>query len=425
LKAVILTAGEGTRMRPLTLTRPKTMLPVAGKPIIQYNIEALRDAGIKEILMIVGYQENMVRDYFKDGKDLGVKISYITQQSRLGTAHAIGFAREFIKEQFIVLNGDIIIDPLLLNDLIQKYSDFNAKSMMVLTEVEDPCSFGVVMLNGNKVTEIIEKPEAGEAPSNLINTGIYVFDPDIFSCIEKTPESSRGEYEITDSLKIQMEEGKKVAGVVSNKKWIDIGKPWELLKINEDFLNNMESKIEGDVEKGATLEGMVVLGKGSIIRAGSYIQGPVHIGENCDVGPNCYLRKYTFLGKNVRVGNAVEIKNSIIMDHTNVNHLSYIGDSIIGSRCNIAAGTNIANLRFDDKKIKLNIKGEKVDSGRRKFGVVFADGVKTGINSSFNPGVTVGCNSSIGAGAVIHQDIDSEKMVMVKQEHIIIDKNKK
>ncbi len=425
MKAVILTAGEGTRMRPLTLTRPKTMLPVAGKPIIQYNIEALRDAGISEILMIVGYQENMVRDYFKDGKDLGVKISYITQQSRLGTAHAIGYAREFIKEQFIVLNGDIIIEPLLLYDLIRKYSNFNAKSMMVLTEVEDPCSFGVVMLDGDNVTEIIEKPEAGEAPSNLINTGIYIFDPDIFSCIEKTHESSRGEYEITDSLKIQMEEGKKVAGVVSNKKWIDIGKPWELLKINEDFLNNMEGKIEGNVEKGATLEGEVVLGKGSTIRAGSYIQGPVHIGENCDVGPNCYLRKYTFLGKDVRVGNAVEIKNSIIMDHTNVNHLSYIGDSIIGSRCNIAAGTNIANLRFDDKNIKLNIKGEKVDSGRRKFGVVFADGVKTGINSSFNPGVTVGCNSAIGAGAIIHQDIDSEKLVMVKQEHLIIDKNKK
>jgi UDP-N-acetylglucosamine diphosphorylase/glucosamine-1-phosphate N-acetyltransferase len=423
MKAVILTAGEGTRMRPLTLTRPKTMLPVGGKPILQYNVEALQDAGITEILLVVGYKEEMVKTHFGDGTELGVKISYITQEERLGTAHAIGYAREFADNQFIVLNGDIIIDPDLIKDLIDKYHNRSAHSMMVLTEVEDPSSFGVVELNGDKVKRIVEKPKPGEAPSNLINTGIYIFNNSIFSCIDKTPKSPRGEYEITDSLEIQVSEGKNVVGLSSDKKWIDIGRPWELLDINEQLLSQIRGKIEGRVEKGVTIEGPVILGKDSIIRSGSYIQGPVHIGKGCDIGPNCYLRGFSYLGDNVSIGNAVEIKNSIIMDNTNVNHLTYVGDSIIGAKCNVAAGTNIANLRFDDKTVKMMVKGEKVDSGRRKLGVVFGDGVKTGINSTFNPGVSVGINSSVGSGTIIYSDIESHKIVLAKQEHQVIDKN--
>ena len=152
--------------------------------------------------------------------------------------------------------------------------------------------------------------------------------------------------------------------------------------------------------------------------------GPVYIGENCDIGPNTFLRKYTSLGNNVSVGNAVEIKNSIIMDHTNVNHLTYVGDSIIGSKCNIAAGTNIANLRFDDGNIKIRVKGDKIDSGRRKMGVVFGDGVKTGINTSFNPGVKIGVNSRIGAGAIVSKDLESNKVLIPLQKHHIIDNNR-
>jgi len=425
MMAVLLTAGEGTRMRPLTLTKPKTMLPVAGKPILQYNVESLRSAGIENIKMVVGYKKERLMKYFRDGTDFGVKITYIEQKERLGTAHAIGMADDGTEEQFIVLNGDIIIDPQLIVDLIDKYSSSQASSILVLTEVEDPTSFGVVEINEDKITNIVEKPSLEEAPSNLINAGIYLFSRDIFDAISKTGKSQRGEYEITDSIKIQIDENKTVLGLLSANKWIDIGRPWELLEVNEYLLSKIKGKIDGEVEKGATINGPVILGKDSTIRSGSYIQGPVYIGENCNIGPNCYLRKYTSLGNDVRVGNAVEIKNSIIMNNTNINHLSYVGDSIIGDNCNIAAGTNIANLRFDDKSVKMNVKDEKIDSGRRKFGVVFGDGVKTGINSSFNPGVKVGVNSAIGAGAVISDDIPSNTLVLVKQEHEIINNDKR
>lgn len=423
MKAIILTAGEGTRMRPLTLTKPKTMLPVGGKPILQHNVESLRDAGIKDISMVVGYREDVIKNHFKDGSDHDVNISYIKQEERLGTAHAIGSAKGKIDGHFMVLNGDIIIDPSLIEDLIGKYNSDKATSMLVLTEVDDPSAFGVVEMDGNAIINIVEKPAAGEAPSNLINAGIYIFDDQIFDAIDNTEQSPRGEYEITDSLKIQIADGNRVLGFRSKHNWIDIGRPWELLDVNEHFLTTLETNIQGSVEEGVTIHGPVVVGENSIIRSGTYIMGPVCIGDNCDIGPNTFLRKYTSIGDNVSVGNAVEIKNSIIMDNTNVNHLTYVGDSVIGSNCNIAAGTNIANLRFDNGNVKIRVKGDRTDSGRRKMGAVFGDGVKTGINTSFNPGVKIGVNSKIGAGAIVSKDMESNKLLIPIQEHKIIDKD--
>ncbi len=424
MKAIILTAGEGTRMRPLTITKPKTMLQIGGKPILQYNIESLRDAGVDEITLVVGYHEEVIKNHFKDGTNMGVKINYVTQEDRLGTAHAIGSARKHVHGQFITLNGDIIVDPTLITDLIEGYREENARSMLVLTEVDDPSSFGVVELDGNRIIKIVEKPKKEEAPSNLINAGIYLFDDQIFDAIDQTAKSERGEYEITDSLQLQMNADENVVGLRSTNKWIDIGRPWELLDVNEHFLKDLETDIQGEVEDGVTIHGPVFIGKNSVVRSGCYIMGPVYIGEDCDIGPNSFMRKYTSVGNNVSIGNAVELKNSIIMDNTNVNHLSYVGDSIIGSNCNIAAGTNIANLRFDDGNVKIVVKNVKIDSGRRKMGVVFGDGVKTGINSSFNPGVKVGVNSRIGAGVILSKDLESNKLLIAVQEHQIIENNK-
>ena len=418
MQAVILTAGEGTRMRPLTLTRPKTMLPVAGKPILQHTLEALTDNGVCEIVMITGYHEEAVRDHFGDGSDFGAEISYIRQEERLGTAHAIGHASEVIEDDFIALNGDIIIDPLLIDDLISEYLKRSPETLMVLREVDNPGPFGAVKLDGDRVTEIIEKPGPGTDAGNLINTGIYVFSPAIFDYIERTPLSGRGEYEITDSIMMQVSDELPVTRLVSGRDWIDVGRPWELMDAGEKLMKDLESSFEGEVEDGVTIHGPVVIGPGTIIRSGTYIQGPVYIGRDCDIGPNSYLRAYTCIGNGVSVGNAVEIKNSIIMDGTNVNHLSYVGDSVIGMNCNIGAGTNIANLQFNDGPVKMKVKEESVNTGRRKLGAVFGDGVKTGVNSSFNPGVKIGKNSCIGPGCVIYEDVPSDKLLILKQEYI-------
>ena len=425
LKAIILSAGEGSRMRPLTLTKPKTMLPVAGKPIIQYNIESLRDNGITDILLIVRYKEEIVRNYFGDGSDFGVNISYKTQKDFLGTANAISYGEDFIDDSIIVLNGDIILDDEIIHEIIKKYNYLSPDTLMLLTEVEDPSAFGVVEIENGNIKNIVEKPKREEAPSNWVNAGIYIFNKDIFDKIRETEISERGEYEITDSVSLQIEDNKKVIGHKTSKDWIDVGRPWELIEVNEELIGKLKTEIKGTVEAGAVIHGEVFLDEGSVIKAGVYIEGNVYIGKNCDIGPNSYIRGNTYFGDNVHVGNAVEIKNSIIMENTNVSHLSYVGDSVIGSNCNIAAGTNIANLRFDNATIKTKIKNQKIDSGRRKLGAIIGDSVKTGINSSFSPGVKVGHNSTIGSGVLVYEDLPSDTRVLEKQTHIIQKKKKK
>lgn len=425
LKAIILSAGEGSRMRPLTLTKPKTMLPVAGKPIIQYNIESLRDKGITDILLIVRYKEEMVRNYFGDGSDFGVNIFYKTQKDFLGTANAISYGEDFIDDSIIVLNGDIILDDEIIHEIIKKYNYLTPDTLMLLTEVEDPSAFGVVEIENGNIKSIVEKPKREEAPSNLVNAGIYIFNKDIFDKIRKTEISERGEYEITDSVSLQIKDNKTVIGHKTSKDWIDVGRPWELIEVNEDLIGKLKTEIKGTIEDGAFIHGEVFLDEGSVIKAGVYIEGNVYIGKNCDIGPNSYIRGNTYFGDNVHVGNAVEIKNSIIMENTNVSHLSYVGDSVIGSNCNIAAGTNIANLRFDNATIKTKIKNQKIDSGRRKLGAIIGDSVKTGINSSFSPGVKVGHNSTIGSGVLLYEDLPSDTRVLEKQTHIVQKKKKK
>lgn len=425
LKAIILSAGEGSRMRPLTLTKPKTMLPVAGKPIIQYNIESLRDNGITDILLIVRYKEEMVRNYFGDGSDFGVNIFYKTQKDFLGTANAISYGEDFIDDSIIVLNGDIILDDEIIHEIIKKYNYLTPDTLMLLTEVKDPSAFGVVEIENGNIKSIVEKPKREEAPSNLVNAGIYIFNKDIFDKIRKTEISERGEYEITDSVSLQIKDNKTVIGHKTSKDWIDVGRPWELIEVNEDLIGKLKTEIKGTIEDGAFIHGEVFLDEGSVIKAGVYIEGNVYIGKNCDIGPNSYIRGNTYFGDNVHVGNAVEIKNSIIMENTNVSHLSYVGDSVIGSNCNIAAGTNIANLRFDNATIKTKIKNQKIDSGRRKLGAIIGDSVKTGINSSFSPGVKVGHNSTIGSGVLLYEDLPSDTRVLEKQTHIVQKKKKK
>jgi bifunctional UDP-N-acetylglucosamine pyrophosphorylase/glucosamine-1-phosphate N-acetyltransferase len=245
--------------------------------------------------------------------------------------------------------------------------------------------------------EIEEKPKVPK--SNLVNAGIYLFTPSIFSAIEETGKSSRGEYEITDSIKILMREG-DVFGYTLNEPWIEIGRPWDLLSANSALMQNLKEAVKGEVQKYVEIEGPVQVGKGSQVRNGSYIQGPVIIGEDCTIGPNCLIRPSTVIGNGCKIGNAVEIKNSIIMKGSNVPHNNYVGDSIIGQNCNLGAGTKVANLRLDGKNIMAILRGKPVDSGLRKLGVIMGDEVKTGINSSIDPGTIMGENSYLGPNAL-------------------------
>ncbi|MEM2351706.1 MAG: sugar phosphate nucleotidyltransferase, partial [Thermoproteota archaeon] len=279
-----------------------------------------------------------------------------------------------------------------------------------------PERFGVLKMRDWELIEIMEKP-VSDIPSNLVNAGIYLFSPKIFDYIERTEPSERGELEITESIQLMVRENKKVLVVeIAREDWLDIGRPWDLLDANALILNQMKPEILGDVEEGARIKGSAYIGKDALIRAGSYIEGPVFIGEGSNIGPNCYIRPYTSIGKNVRIGNACEIKNSILMDNVHVGHLSYLGDSIIGENCNLGAGSISANLRFDRKTVKMRIKGEIVDTGRVKMGVVMGDNVSTGVGVLFMPGVTIGCNCWIGPNVVVYENVPPNTILILEQQ---------
>jgi len=395
MKAVILAAGEGTRMRPLTSARPKVMLPIANRPMMEHTIDAAVKAGIREFVIITGYCEGSIKDYFGDGSGKGIDIEYVHQDAQLGTANAIGCAKGHVNGRFVVLNGDMLISSEHIRHLISVDRD----AIITVKEVDDPSHFGVIETEGDRVVRIIEKPQ--HPPSNLANAGIYLFTEAIFGLIARTQLSPRGELEITDSLQIMIDSGYNVGYEVLDSDWIDIGRPWDLLDANRMLLENIKSRCEGVVEPYATLHGEVVVGKGTIVRNGAYIMGPVIIGDNCDIGPNCFIRASTAIGNDVHIGNAVEVKNSVIMDGTKIGHLSYLGDSIIGFKCNFGAGTKVANLRHDGKNIRCSVKGSIVDTGRRKLGVVMGDDVHTGINTSINVGMMMEPGSYSRPGEVV------------------------
>jgi len=395
MRAVVFAAGQGTRMRPLTDNRPKPMLPVAGRPILAHVLDAASDY-VDGYVLVVGYGAEMVESYF--GREFaGLPIDYVSQERQLGTAHAVACAREHVDERFLALNGDMVFDA----DLVAGLASAEETAIAVMP-VENPSAFGVVDVGDGAVRSIVEKP--ADPPSNLVNLGLYAFEPAVFEHIDGLERSERGEYEITDALTSLVDDGERVAAVEHTGTWLDVGRPWELLNATEQLLAGIDRRLDGEIEDGATIHGPVVVEDGARVRAGAYVEGPVLVQSGADVGPNAYVRATSVVGPGVRVGNAVEVKNSILMRDTAVGHLSYVGDSVLGEGVNLGAGTKVANLRHDDANVKMRVKGAAEDSGRRKLGVVAGDGVKTGINSSLNAGLKLGSGAMTRPGEAVMRD---------------------
>jgi bifunctional UDP-N-acetylglucosamine pyrophosphorylase/glucosamine-1-phosphate N-acetyltransferase len=301
--------------------------------------------------------------------------------------------------------------------VIAAYEKDVPAAAMAVVPVENPEDYGVVEVEKEtRVKRIVEKPDREQAPSNLANAGIYLFKPDIFEKVKRTSASARGEWEITDAVQLLVEDGNNVAAVrIDRDDWMDIGRPWDLLEANRWALVKQAHRVLGTVEDGVHLVGPVTVGESARVRGGAYVEGPVFIGSNSDVGPNCHIRPFTSIGKKVRIGNACEIKNSLIMDGVHIGHLSYVGDSVVGERCNLGAGTITANYRLDSGSVKMMVKDKVVDSGKTKLGAILGDDVKTGINTLFMPGVKVGCGSWVGPGVMVVRDLPSKSVTFLKQ----------
>jgi bifunctional UDP-N-acetylglucosamine pyrophosphorylase/glucosamine-1-phosphate N-acetyltransferase len=395
MKAVIMAAGQSTRTYPLTLTRPKPLLKVVNKPILRHHLDALRGI-VDGVVVIVGYRQEMIRNAFGSECE-GLPIEYVEQTEQRGTGHAVLQCAGRIDEPFLVINGDDLFDPEDLRRLAA--ADRAALAM----EVADPRAFGIYEVDGDRVVRLVEKPK--EVFSNLANIGAYRFTPDVFDVLRKTEPSERGEIEITSAVQALADEG-EFRVVAAHGYWLPTGYPWHLLDANEFLLNrDPRHDIQGDVSPAAHVSGPVVIGPGTVIRPGVVIEGPVIIGRDCTVGPNAWLRPGATLGNGCRVGQSVEIKNSILFDGAAVPHLSYVGDSILGEKVNFGCGTVTANVRHDGQNVRSAVKGELVDTGRRKLGAIVGDHVHTGINTSILPGRKFWPDTMTLPGQVVSKDV--------------------
>mgnify|MGYP000748820379 CR=1 FL=1 len=333
MKGLLLAGGHGTRLRPLTFTGNKHMLPIANKPMILYGLEHLINAGIKEIGVILGPIKEGIVELLGDGSKFGVKITYIDQPEPKGLAHAVLVSEDFLgNEPFVMYLGDNILKQGC-KPLIEIFEKRGSDCVIGVCKVDDPSRYGVVVFDKEgRIKGLVEKPK--EPISNYALIGVYVFNEKVFDAAKKIKPSWRGELEITDAIQKLLEEGAKIDVQFVKGWWKDAGKPEDLLEANRLVLQEIEAKNEGIIKEGAIIEGNVSIGKGTIIHERTTIRGPAIIGEDCEIGPNTYIGPYTSIGNHTTIRNT-EIENTIIMEGAYIDCGKRIIDSLIGRKAKI------------------------------------------------------------------------------------------
>ncbi|OYT38239.1 MAG: nucleotidyl transferase [Desulfurococcales archaeon ex4484_58] len=417
MKALILAAGKGLRLRPITETRPKPLIPILCKPLIRWQLEILNTIDeIDEITIVVSYMKESIRNYV-ESLSLRKKITFIDQGEEMGTGDAVlkGISNYDPDDDVLIVYGDIFLrDWTFLKELVNR-----SENILVVARVDNPREYGVVIVENDLFKDVIEKPD--KPPTNMVNAGIYKFRVKDILENKDIKLSPRGELEFTDIVRRIGDKTDVKILDLGKDSWVDIGMPWNLLEANKLALKNIQHEIKGIVEDHVSINGRVYVGEDARVRSGTYIEGPVYIDREADIGPNARIRPYTVICKGSRVGFSVEVKESLIMEHVHVSHLSYVGDSILCEHVNFGAGTITANLRFDDKPVKMMVKGKIISSGRRKLGAVVGAYVKTGINVSLMPGVKIGSYSWIAPGAVVYKDVPSKKFYRWEGRYYIED----
>jgi len=339
MKGIILHGGHGTRLRPLTHTGPKQLLPIANKPMSEYCVNSLKQAGITEIAIIIGgIASQKVEEYYGTGEKFGIKATYIKQDEPKGISHAISLCKDFVNgEKFVVFLGDNIL-KMDITDYVQQFEKSDDDAIILLAEVENPTQFGIADLNADgTIKKIMEKPK--NPPTNLAVTGIYFLTTKIFNIIERLKPSWRNELEITDALQMLLEEGNKIKYFKVSDYWKDTGTPQDIIHANKIILDSIEVKFEGKKEENVEIIGNVSVGKNSIIKSGTKIYGPVIIGNDCIIGPNAIIDTNTSIGNKSEITEC-RVGNSIIMDNCKINGEFTIKNSIIAPNSQIQKNEN-------------------------------------------------------------------------------------
>jgi glucose-1-phosphate thymidylyltransferase len=377
--AVVLAAGEGTRLRPLTRNRPKPMLPAANRPVLEYVLDALVEAGVAEIHLVVGYCRDRVQEHFGHSyRD--VSLTYVHQEKQLGSGHALLRAADTVEDPMLVLNGDRIIDATMVErvgSVFQRHGD------PCLAVLEHPRAeqYGAVEIAGEYIERIVEKRGSGDY--RLINAGIYAFTTDIFDDIEATPRHE-GELALTDTIARRIEADDPMRGVRTDGLWVDATYPWDLLTVARELLSRGRVQV-GECDPG------VCIADSAIVHEDASLQPPVVGGADCEVAAGAVVGPDTVLGRNVTVGANATIVGSVLGTDTRVGPGSTLVEVVAGQDCDLGAGTLVPGGPADVRV------GDRVFTDRR-LGAVFADGVTAAGDVTCLPGALVGADARLGTG---------------------------
>jgi UDP-N-acetylglucosamine diphosphorylase/glucosamine-1-phosphate N-acetyltransferase len=389
-QAIILAAGKGERLGVLTYMRPKVMLPVGNKPIVEYIVEALAANGIRDIVLVVGYHRELIQDYLGSGERFGVNLRYVAQEHQLGTGHALSTAEDFANQRFLVLPGDNIVTASAIQDLV------NAEENAILvTDQARGEQYGAVDVKLGKVVELIEKPHEQTHPWG--NTGGYLLSHQIFMYLSQ-------EFELPTAINHMIRDGATFVACETTTGWFDAVYPWDLLKLNGLALAATAAECMGECEPGVTLKGAVTIHPGSVIRANSYIVGPVTIGEGCEIGPGTVIYPYTSVGSNVVIESFTQLRNSIIGDMVQIGSHSHLTDTIVGAASSIGsyfmATTGNTQISLGGKYLSTHM------------GAIISENVTIGSHVSVRPGTMIGSQAQIGDMTYLQHDVPESTHVI-------------
>ncbi|MBN1167381.1 MAG: NTP transferase domain-containing protein [Methanospirillaceae archaeon] len=386
MQAVILAGGEGKRLRPLTHNRPKVLIPLANKPIIGHVIQSLIQAGIRDIIIVVGYRQEQVIKYISS---LPLDIQVVFQDRPLGTAHALSFARELIKGNFLVLPGDNYIDEDSVRAIMNTQPD-----AMLTKEHSDPSNFGVVTIHNGMITHIVEKPASADRLS--VSCGIYHFRRDVIHSITKKT--------LTEEITALIDQKREIKAIEATN-WQDAIYPWGLITLNTTLLSGIQPRKGGTISSSVIIEGPVIIGSGSRIGPFTHITGPVIIGDNTDIGSHCSIGPGVSIGMRTTIDPYTSIQTSLIMNDCHIGSRSHLSSAVIGDGCTLHSAVIVSPLSGS----LIIDEGPKITS----FGAIIGDSVFCG------PDVTIQ-NSIIGTSATIEGERTNVRSRIIPDKGLVI-----
>jgi bifunctional UDP-N-acetylglucosamine pyrophosphorylase/glucosamine-1-phosphate N-acetyltransferase len=444
MKAVVLAAGKGEKLAPFSVTRPKSMIPIANVPICERIVMALKENGVEEVAFVIGPMGERIRNWLGDGSHLGVDITYLEQATPSGTASATALAKDFVgDEDFILVHGDLVFHPDALKAVIDDHLKNHTVCSVLSTRAGDPThSFGASSDDSGKIKEIAWRPR----DLDIQILGLYAFSNKAMQYILNNPGIMLSvpvgimppkEAELNESLSEMVQKGELVKLVETEQYVVDVDYPWDVIAANQFVVLDMSDRVKATkVEKGAyvsdkaKIHGPIYVGEGSRVEDGVHIEGPVWVGRNSEIsrgaiveGPSvigdnstldayCYVAR-SVIGNNVKIGHAAEVFG-IIFDRVYIVHYSEIA-GIVGENTDIGAATVVGTLRFDDEKTIVDVKGKKKVAENVAF---VGDYCRTGVNAILMPGIRIGPYSIVGPGVILYDDLEPNKILLAKQELI-------